>query len=49
MSLSRTTIPSMWLPEVPVHTWEMYKNIFINIHTHTSGGSSGSNNLSDES
>jgi hypothetical protein len=25
------------------------KNIFINIHTHTSGGSSGSNNLSDES
>jgi hypothetical protein len=24
------------------------KNIFINIHTHTSGGSSGSNNLSDE-
>lgn len=24
------------------------KNIFINVHTHTSGGSSGSNNLSDE-
>ena len=24
------------------------KNIFINVHTHTSGGGSGSNNLSDE-